>query len=52
MLKCAESVQKLAIAVPVNVKNTIATTANAVLHLAVVAPSLVTKWLQLWRKYL
>ncbi|MCC5642568.1 hypothetical protein LC607_06300 [Nostoc sp. CHAB 5824] len=41
MLKCAEFVQKLAIAVPVNVKNTIMITVNAVPHLAVAAPNLV-----------
>ncbi len=52
MLRCAVSVPKLAIAAPVNVKNTIANTVNAVLHLAVAVPILVAKWLQLWHKYL
>jgi hypothetical protein len=48
MLTCAVSVLKLVTVVLMSVRNTIATTANAVLHLVVVAPNLADKWLQLW----
>ena len=50
MLRCAVSVLKLAIAVPVSARNITATTANAALHLAAVALSRAAKWLRQWRK--